>query len=605
MEAVGCSRTGRLTRRRGRVPRRMADGVATPPARHREQSSHHVLPGRRRSRRLGRSEHVSFLSVAEGITFDFAVAARAGTHDRFLTLALAWLQGALVHEGAGAKTSAGYGRFRLPGLENPAPPVAARCRSVHVLELATPAFLGGAKQGRDDCDLRPATLRGLLRWWWRTMHAAHLDRKNLRCLETAIWGDAQSGAALALSLRSAGPVDRQLFDKHDIAQRSLRDAKGHTGIHYLAYGMDERRVREQRWFVVPGARWTVTLSARQGRLDSSHIPAAEVLRQGVAALWLLCRFGGVGSKSRKGFGSFADLDTEEIAGVEECMRVAANLRRAVGVAEPPPRPVRSSSLDEMLSPLEATTPWCDPWFALGQLGGAIQGFARQNAHETRKIALGLPRQIHGPTAQPMRHQNRRTHRPPKKLSVRGRVRHAAPVHYHLAPEEDGTLTVRMTAFPSPGLPDLETSRNVLNEIRTHVQTELVQRKRTHGNRGKRPVDGPAAPRDRHGDRPGVRGSVPRARDQVDAVLLAEKTRKGGWKAKHEASGLQGPIRNAAEVPADAEPGQCVMLVVASVSANQRELHFRWPAQSSDARASHSNVRGRGHDRSSRQRRRKR
>ena len=552
---------------------------------------------------------VSFLSVAEGITFDFAVAARAGTHDRFLTLALAWLQGALVHEGAGAKTSAGYGRFRLPGLENPAPPVAARCRSVHVLELATPAFLGGAKQGRDDCDLRPATLRGLLRWWWRTMHAAHLDRKNLRCLETAIWGDAQSGAALALSLRSAGPVDRQLFDKHDIAQRSLGDAKGHTGIHYLAYGMDETkrrgRVREQRWFVVPGTRWTVTLSARQGRLDSSHIPAAEVLRQGVAALWLLCRYGGVGSKSRKGFGSFADLDTEEIAGVEESMRVAANLRRAVGVAEPPPRPVRSSSLDEMLSPLEATTPWCDPWFALGQLGGAIQGFARQNAHETRKIALGLPRQIHGPTAQPMRHQNRRTHRPPKKLSVRGRVRHAAPVHYHLAPEEDGTLTVRMTAFPSPGLPDIETSRNVLNEIRTHVQTELVQRKRTHGNRGKRPVDGPAAPRDRHGDRPGVRGSVPRARDQVDAVLLAEKTRKGGWKAKHKASGLQGPIRNAAEVPADAEPGQRVMLVVASVSANQRELHFRWPAQSSDARASHSNVRGRRRDRSSRQRRGKR
>ena len=547
---------------------------------------------------------VSFLSVTEGTTFDFAVSARAGTHDQLLTLALGWLQGALVYEGAGAKTSAGYGRFRLKRLDNPAPPVAARCRSVHVLKLATPAFLAGAKQGRDDCDLRPATLRGLLRWWWRTMHAAHLDRKNLRCLETAIWGDAQSGAALAISLRSEGPVgDPQLFDKRDIVKRSLGDAKGHTGIHYLAYGMDE--ARKQRWFVVPGARWTVTLSARQGRLDSSHIPAAVVLRQGLAALWLLCRYGGVGSKSRKGFGSFVDLDIDAIASVKDCMQLAANLRRKVGIADHPPRVARSSSIDEMLPPLEVTTPWHDPWCALGQLGTAVQSFARRNAHQESKIALGLPRKIHGPTAKPMRRQNHRTHRPPRQLSVRGRARHAAPVHYHLALGEDRTLTVRMTAFPSPELPNLETSRKVLNEFRTHVQTELEQRKRTHANRGTSPVDGSAAARDRHGGRPGVRGSVPKARDRVSAVLLAEKTRKGGWKAKHESSGLQGPIQNTAEVPADAEAGQRVRLIVASVSANLSELHFRWPAQSGDARASHPNGSGPARDGSTRQRRRKR
>ena len=82
--------------------------------------------------------------------------------------------GALVHEGAGAKTHAGYGRFRLEDRPEPAASTHVRRIANHTLTLATPAFLAGAKQERDDCNLRPATLRGLLRWWWRTMHVAHL-----------------------------------------------------------------------------------------------------------------------------------------------------------------------------------------------------------------------------------------------------------------------------------------------------------------------------------------------------------------------------------------------------------------------------------------------
>ena len=90
---------------------------------------------------------------------------------------------------------------------------------------------------------------------------------------------------------------------------------------------------------------------------------------------------------------------------------------------------------------------------------------------TKKIALGLPRQIHGPRKQPMRHQHPRTHRLPKKLSVRRRRRHAAPIHYHLAKANDDTLTVRITAFPSPDLPNLRTSPR---------STERDQRIRAHG-----------------------------------------------------------------------------------------------------------------------------
>ena len=48
---------------------------------------------------------------------------------------------------------------------------------------------------------------------------------------------------------------------------------------------------------------------------------------------------------------------------------------------------------------------------------------------------------------------------------------------------------------------------------------------------------------------------------VSCVLLAEKTKKGGWKARHEPSGIEGPIQNSASVPPDAEPGRPIQLVV--------------------------------------------
>jgi CRISPR-associated protein Cmr6 len=70
------------------------------------------------------------------------------------------------------------------------------------------------------------------------------------------------------------------------------------------------------------------------------------------------------------------------------------------------------------------------------------------------------------------------------------------------------------------------------------------------------------------------GAVPKSGDRVEAVLLEERTKKGGWKARHEPSGLAGPIQNSADVPATEKAGGRLTLIVASVSA--REIAFRVP-----------------------------
>ncbi len=112
---------------------------------------------------------VSFLAVSSGTEFEFALSPRAAGGHALLDLVADWLRSALAHAGAGAKTAAGYGRMVPVKGSRPNAPVGIES-SEHTLDLVSPAFLAGAAQQEHDCDLRPATLRGLLRWWWRTMH---------------------------------------------------------------------------------------------------------------------------------------------------------------------------------------------------------------------------------------------------------------------------------------------------------------------------------------------------------------------------------------------------------------------------------------------------
>lgn len=74
--------------------------------------------------------------------------------------------------------------------------------------------------------------------------------------------------------------------------------------------------------------------------------------------------------------------------------------------------------------------------------------------------------------------------------------------------------------------------------------------------------------------PPQRGTLPKAGDRVEATLLEERTKKGGWRARHEPSGLAGPIQNSSEVSFTQKAGDRLTLVVASVNA--REIAFRVP-----------------------------
>src|SRR5206468_1544822 len=73
---------------------------------------------------------VYFLAVPPGQEFEFALGKRRDdVADAVLDNARAWLDGGLTYLGCGAKTAAGYGRFRAPADRPPPPEPAGRLTS--------------------------------------------------------------------------------------------------------------------------------------------------------------------------------------------------------------------------------------------------------------------------------------------------------------------------------------------------------------------------------------------------------------------------------------------------------------------------------------------
>jgi CRISPR-associated protein Cmr6 len=394
---------------------------------------------------------VNFLSVAPDTEFEFGVASRHKSDDsgRLLELAQAWIDGALAWLGAGAKTNAGYGRFSTgAALE------AGSNRRVFTatVTFVSPAFLAGALQGKDDCALRPATLRGLLRSWWRTLHAGFLPLARLRDLEGELWGTTVTDGAISLHVEPASAAQPKQFNFS-----KPKDTDSVPGRFYLAYGMEgnPRQQKTARWYVEPGAKWKLTIVARPAATWSSE----TVLDQGVLALWLLSEYGGIGARCRRGFGSFELSEASlPLPTAKDVLTRAASVRPgsqySASMAESPP-------LNYMVFgvlPLKSR----EVWSAIDQLGAAYRSFTSSEKRKSEKLALGLPRNIG------RRSVDQRAIGHPAGRSY---SRHASPMHFRLLRNSEG-YSVRVTALPSPHLPDLKGSRQYLERCMDYMYAQL-------------------------------------------------------------------------------------------------------------------------------------
>ncbi len=169
--------------------------------------------------------------------------------------------------------------------------------------VSTPLFLAGFDQSA--AELRASSIKGVLRFWWRALAWSRLqDCTKVREEESELFGSPNGQSAVVLNLSHQKEVKT-------VPGGQSRQDWNKPGQIYLGYGVLDRKgnVESGRAAVEPPASFTLRLLLRPGRVS----PAQE--EQLIEALIFMGLFGGLGSRSRRAFGSLTltrlSVDGEE------------------------------------------------------------------------------------------------------------------------------------------------------------------------------------------------------------------------------------------------------------------------------------------------------
>jgi CRISPR-associated protein Cmr1 len=178
------------------------------------------------------------------------------------------------------------------------------------IELVTP-ILGGGYQTRslDDVEvIRAATVRGHLRFWWRALFGHKPSLSSVKALydaEGVLWGRAatdqgegvERGGRSAVDVRVEVQRDGEL-DRQPIRLHSSKDGQKTPGA-YALWPAKDQAAREGRAAVPTAPR---RKAGTRFKLSLFAPKENEVELRNVVRAWLL--FGGYGSRTRRGLGSF-------------------------------------------------------------------------------------------------------------------------------------------------------------------------------------------------------------------------------------------------------------------------------------------------------------
>ena len=171
-------------------------------------------------------------------------------------------------------------------------------------EVTTPMFCGGAKQ---EPELRLPSFKGLLRFWWRALAWSRLggDLKRIKDEEDRLFGSSATGRSRVLLQALSPRGDRAVLGRSQVltVTPATKSPVG-PGARYLGYGVMEafasrtrgtKEAQLTRSCIRGPFEFTVELAIRG--LDDNDC------RTVCDALTALGLFGGMGAKSRKGYGS--------------------------------------------------------------------------------------------------------------------------------------------------------------------------------------------------------------------------------------------------------------------------------------------------------------
>jgi CRISPR-associated protein Cmr1 len=167
---------------------------------------------------------------------------------------------------------------------------------VHI-RLATPMLGGGAEAKKPDVDepFRPTAVRNGIRHWWRRVYLAHYAGgqalPDLRKAEAAVWGSTENPGLTTIAVQSRTDSQPVRLDKWQHLER----------VGYACNLLLDRNAPENNPFLLPRAEGRLQIWAPSCSVHGlpDNFDNVQILKL-AAQLWLL--FGGVGARTRRGFG---------------------------------------------------------------------------------------------------------------------------------------------------------------------------------------------------------------------------------------------------------------------------------------------------------------
>lgn len=180
----------------------------------------------------------------------------------------------------------------------------------------TPLFCGGPDP--KEAELRLSSFKGVLRYWWRALAWSRLrgDLREIGRRERQLFGGPGEDGCSKVSMRLVVEREGNRLNPPDILQTILNSNQTLEGANYLGYGLVATPSRTTR----PGQLVRGALAGVVFRIDMRVDPRVEdadlqLLLDALKAIGLL---GGMGARSRRGFGSLVleRLTCQEDAGAE-------------------------------------------------------------------------------------------------------------------------------------------------------------------------------------------------------------------------------------------------------------------------------------------------
>lgn len=195
-------------------------------------------------------------------------------------------------------------------------------------KLITPLFGGGVEPKKADSIkvIRETSIRGQLRFWWRAMRGTG-TLQEMKKREDALFGsggEKASQSKVLIYVKNIGNVRAKPIYRINNYRVEFLDRN--SSINYAAFSLPQtdkelRKLRDEQKTAVPiDLLEDITFS-----LDISF-PESETVEI-EAALWAWETFGGIGGRTRRGFGALQRTDGELLSSNNVEQKIRENLQK--------------------------------------------------------------------------------------------------------------------------------------------------------------------------------------------------------------------------------------------------------------------------------------